>query len=240
MTAVAKKLVSKKLTKRQKLIQPQITNGKVYKFDEAIAILQSLPKLKFVESIDVSVNLGVDPKKSDQVVRGSSVLPNGTGKNVTVAVFTQGAKADEAKAAGADFVGMKDLADDIKAGKINFNVVIASPDAMGIVGTLGPVLGPRGLMPNPKVGTVTVDVASAVKNAKGGQVRFRTDKQGIVHCSFGKSNFDLKALKENLETLLADIKKLKPSTSKGVYLKKITISTTMGPGLILDPGSLSF
>lgn len=240
MTAVAKKLISKKLSKRQKLIQAKIEIGKVYKFDEAIAIIQGLPKIKFVESLDVSVNLGVDPKKSDQVVRGSSVLPNGTGKNVKVAVFAQGAKADEAKAAGADIVGMKDLADDIKAGKIDFNVVIASPDTMGIVGTLGPVLGPRGLMPNPKVGTVTVDVANAVRNAKGGQVRFRTDKQGIIHCTVGKANFDAKALKQNLELLLADIKKLKPSTSKGIYLKKITISTTMGPGLIIDPSSLSF
>ena len=193
-----------------------------------------MPKAKFAESIDVAVNLGVDPRKSDQVVRGSTVLPNGTGKSVRVAVFTSGANAESAKAAGADIVGMEDLADEVKKGNMNFDVVIASPDAMRVVGQLGQILGPRGLMPNPKVGTVTPNVAEAVKNAKAGQVRFRTDKAGIIHCSIGKVGFEVNALKENLAALLADLQKLKPSTAKGTYMKKITVSTTMGPGIVVD------
>ena len=198
-----------KLSKRKKLIQEKVESGKIYAFDDAIALLKSLPPAKFKESIDVSVNLGVDPKKSDQVVRGATVLPNGTGKSVRVAVFTQGPNADAAKEAGADIVGMADLAEQIQKGEFNFDVVIASPDAMGVVGRLGPVLGPRGLMPNPKVGTVTPDVATAVKNAKAGQVRYRTDKNGIIHCGIGKVDFDANALKENVQALLADLKKAK-------------------------------
>jgi large subunit ribosomal protein L1 len=228
------------LSKRAKVIEKSFTPGKSYSFIEAVGILKNLPKAKFVESVDVSVNLGVDPKKSDQVVRGAAVLPNGTGKTVRVAVFTQGANAEAAKAAGADIVGMNDLAEQVQAGKMDFDVVIASPDAMGVVGRLGQILGPRGLMPNPKVGTVTPDVATAVKNAKGGQVRFRSDKNGIIHCSVGKIDFEKNALKENVEALLDNLRKVKPSTAKGIYLKKITISTTMGPGLIIDQSSLSF
>lgn len=193
----------------------------------------------FVESVDVSVNLGIDARKSDQNVRGSTVLPNGTGKVVRVAVFTQGANAEAATAAGADVVGMDDLAAKVKEGDMDFDVVIASPDAMRVVGTLGQILGPRGLMPNPKVGTVTPDVATAVKNAKGGQVRYRTDKAGIIHCSIGKTTFEEKALKENMEALLSDLLKAKPASAKGVYLKKISVSTTMGPGLSVDQSSLS-
>jgi len=195
--------------------------------------------VKFVESFDVAVNLGVDPRKSDQVVRGATLLPNGTGKTVRVAVFTQGANAEAALAAGADKVGMDELAAEMKAGDLNYDVVIASPDAMRVVGQLGQVLGPRGLMPNPKVGTVAADVATAVKNAKAGQVRYRTDKNGIIHCSVGKVGFDAAALKENVEALLADLKKAKPSTSKGVYLKRVTLSTTMGPGVQIDQASLN-
>lgn len=230
----------KHLSKRQKAIQEKLEKGKIYKFEEAFSLLKSLPAPKFIESIDVSVNLGIDPKKSDQVVRGSTILPHGTGKTVRVAVFTQGANVEKAKEAGADIVGLEDLAEDIKAGNMDFDVVIASPDAMGVVGRLGPVLGPRGLMPNPKVGTVAPDVARAVKNAKAGQVRYRVDKNGIIHCSFGKTNFQLDQLKENLEAILADLKKAKPSTSKGVYMKKVSISTTMGPGLVIDLSSLNF
>jgi len=229
-----------KVSKRRKVIQEKVQLGKIYTFTEALDLIKQLPPAKFRESLDVSINLGVDPRKSDQVVRGSTVLPNGTGKTVRVAVFTQAANAEAAKAAGADLVGMDDLAQKIQAGNLDFDVVIASPDAMGVVGRLGTILGPRGLMPNPKVGTVTPDVAKAVKNAKSGQVRYRTDKNGIVHCSIGKIDFDGNALKENLETLLADLRKSKPSSSKGIYLKKITVSTTMGPGLIVDQASLSF
>jgi len=227
-----------KLTKRFKAIAEKVEVGKLYPIVEAVDLLAELPAPKFKESIDVSVNLGVDVKKSDQVVRGSSVLPNGTGKDVRVAVFAQGENAEKAKAAGADIVGMDDLAADIKAGNMNFDVVIASPDAMRVVGTLGQVLGPRGLMPNPKVGTVTPDVAGAVKNAKAGQVRFRTDKAGIIHCSVGKVGFAGDAVKQNIEALVAELKKLKPSSAKGIYLKRISISTTMGPGLQVDLGSL--
>lgn len=227
-----------KLSKRAKAIAELVEAGKQYDIVEAVDLLAKLPAPKFKESIDVSVNLGVDVKKSDQVVRGSSVLPNGTGKEVRVAVFAQGENAEKAKAAGADIVGMDDLAADIKAGNMDFDVVIASPDAMRVVGTLGQVLGPRGLMPNPKVGTVTPDVAGAVNNAKAGQVRFRTDKGGIIHCSVGKVGFTGEAIKQNVEALVAELKKLKPSSAKGAYLKRIAISTTMGPGLQIDQSSL--
>jgi large subunit ribosomal protein L1 len=229
-----------KLSKRIKAIREQIEPGKLYPIDQALSILKEVPKAKFLESIDVSVNLGVDPRKSDQVVRGSTVLPNGTGKTVRVAVFTQGANADAAKEAGADIIGMEDLADSIKGGNLDFDVVIASPDAMRVVGQLGQILGPRGLMPNPKVGTVTPDVATAVTNAKAGQVRYRTDKAGIIHCSIGKVDFEPQALQENLQALLTDLQKAKPSSSKGVYMKKVTVSTTMGPGVPVDQSSLSF
>lgn len=227
-----------KLTKRQKLIAEKVQAGKVYSIEEAVAVLASLPAPKFKESVDVAVNLGIDARKSDQNVRSSTVLPNGTGKTMRVAVFTQGANAEAALAAGADEVGMDDLAEKIKGGDLNFDVVIASPDAMRVVGMLGQVLGPRGLMPNPKVGTVTPDVATAVKNAKGGQVRYRNDKNGIIHTSIGKLDFSAEALKENLTSLLIDLKKAKPSSAKGVFLKKVTISTTMGPGLAVDHSSL--
>jgi len=205
---------------------------------EAVGLLKEFANSKFDESIDVSVNLGVDPRKSDQNVRGASVLPNGTGKTVRVAVFTQGPNADAAREAGADIVGMDDLAEQVKKGEMNFDVVIASPDAMRVVGQLGQILGPRGLMPNPKVGTVTPDVVTAVKNAKSGQVRYRTDKSGIIHCSIGKVSFDETALKQNLEFLISDLKKAKPTAAKGVYLKKISLSSTMGPGLWIDQGSI--
>jgi len=228
-----------KLSKRAKVIKEKIEAGKFYPVEEAFSLLKSLPSAKFTESIDVSINLGVDPRKSDQVVRGSTVLPNGTGKTVRVAVFTQGANVDAAKEAGADIVGMEDLADQVKAGQLDFDVAIASPDAMRVVGQLGQILGPRGLMPNPKVGTVTPDVAAAVKNAKAGQVRYRTDKAGIIHCKIGNIEFEANALKENLETLLVALNKAKPSTSKGVYMKKITVSTTMGAGITVDLSSLS-
>ena len=227
-----------KLTKRQKAIAEKIQAGKQYGFEDAAKLLAELSTIKFKESVDVAINLGVDPRKSDQVVRGATVLPNGTGKTVRVAVFTQGPGVEAALAAGADKVGMDDLAAEMKAGDLNYDVVIASPDAMRVVGQLGQVLGPRGLMPNPKVGTVTPDVATAVKNAKAGQVRFRTDKNGIVHASVGKVDFEPTKLKENVEALLADLKRLKPSTSKGVYVKRITLSTTMGPGLQIDQASL--
>jgi large subunit ribosomal protein L1 len=228
-----------KLSKKAKLIKSKVDRAKQYPLTEAVALLKELTTSKFVESIDVSVNLGVDPRKSDQNVRGATVLPNGTGKSVRVAVFTQGANAEAAKAAGADIVGMDDLGDLVKKGQMDFDVVIASPDAMRVVGQLGQILGPRGLMPNPKVGTVTADVATAVKNAKSGQVRYRTDKSGIIHCTLGKISFETDAVQGNLEALLADLKKMKPSTSKGVYIKKITLSSTMGPGLWLDPSSLN-
>jgi large subunit ribosomal protein L1 len=228
-----------KLTKRMRAIREKVEPGKLYPVTEALQILKDLSSVKFSESVDVSVNLGVDPRKSDQVVRGSTVLPNGTGKTVRVAVFTQGANADAAKEAGADIVGMEDLAEEVKKGNLNFDVVIASPDAMRVVGQLGQILGPRGLMPNPKVGTVTADVATAVKNAKSGQVRYRTDKAGIIHCSIGSVGFEPEALKENLNALLADLHKAKPSAAKGVYMKKVTVSTTMGPGIAVDQASLS-
>jgi large subunit ribosomal protein L1 len=227
-----------KLSKRAKAIREKVEAGKFYSVDEALALLKDMPKAKFDEAIDVSVNLGVDPRKSDQAVRGSTVLPNGTGKTVRVAVFTQGPNADAAKAAGADIVGMDDLAEEVKKGNMNFDVVIASPDAMRVVGQLGQILGPRGLMPNPKVGTVTPDVAGAVRNAKAGQVRYRTDKAGIIHCTIGKVSFEVNALRENLNALLADLMKAKPSTAKGIYMKKVTVSSTMGPGVAVDKSSL--
>ncbi|MCB1661411.1 MAG: 50S ribosomal protein L1 [Pseudomonadales bacterium] len=227
-----------KLSKRAKAINEKLEQNKLYPFTDAASLLTELSTVKFKESVDVAVNLGVDVRKSDQVVRGSTVLPNGTGKDVRVAVFAQGANADKAKAAGAEIVGMDDLAAEIKAGKLDFDVVIATPDAMRVVGTLGQVLGPRGLMPNPKVGTVTPDVETAVKNAKAGQVRFRTDKSGIVHCSIGKVGFSPEALKQNVEALIADLKKLKPASAKGVYVKRVSVSTTMGPGIQIDQSTL--
>jgi len=227
-----------KMSKRKKVINEKLGSGDVIAAEAAFALLKEMPAAKFLESVDVSVNLGVDPRKSDQVVRGSSVLPNGTGKNVRVAVFTQGKNVDAAMEAGADVVGMDDLAAKIKGGMMDFDVVIASPDAMRVVGQLGQVLGPRGLMPNPKVGTVAADVATAVKNAKGGQVRYRTDKGGIIHCTLGKVNFEPAALKENLEALLGDLKKLKPSSAKGVYFRKISVSTTMGSSVPVEVSSV--
>ena len=227
-----------KLTKRQKAIAGKIEAGKSYNFVDAAALLTELSTVKFSESVDVAVNLGVDPRKSDQVVRSATVLPHGTGKTVRVAVFTQGPAAEAALAAGADRVGMDDLAAEMKGGDLNYDVVIASPDAMRVVGQLGQILGPRGLMPNPKVGTVTPDVATAVKNAKAGQVRYRTDKNGIIHTSVGKIGFDAVKLKENVEALIADLKRIKPASSKGIYVKRVTLSTTMGPGLVIDQGSL--
>jgi len=221
-------------SKRRQAIAEKIDEGRVYSAAEAFETLKSLPRAKFVEAIDAAVNLGVDPRKSDQVVRGSSVLPNGTGRTVRVAVFAQGANADKAKEAGADIVGFEDLAEQIKRGEINFDVVIAMPDAMRVVGQLGPILGPRGLMPNPKVGTVTTDVEKAVTQAKSGQVRYRTDKAGIVHCRIGNVDFSADALQENLTTLVGDLNRAKPSSAKGVYLKRVTVSTTMGPGLAID------
>ena len=227
-----------KLTKRQRAFAERIEEGKLYAIDEAVSILNELATVKFKESIDISINLGVDPRKSDQVVRGATVLPNGTGKDIRVAVFAQGDKADEATAAGADIVGMDDLADSIKGGELNFGVVIATPDSMRVVGQLGQVLGPRGLMPNPRLGTVTMDVGDAVKNAKAGQVRFRTDKNGIIHGGVGKVGFEPVAIRENVEALIADLKKAKPASAKGTYLKKVTISTTMGAGIQIDQASL--
>lgn len=230
------------VTKRQKAINEKLTPGKIYPIEEALQLLQEVPGAKFKktkESIDVAINLGVDPRKSDQVVRGASVLPNGTGREVRVAVFAQGNNAELAQNAGADKVGFEDLADSIKAGQIDFDVLIATPDAMRLVGQLGQILGPKGLMPNPKVGTVTTDVAGAVKNAKGGQVRYRTDKAGIIHCTIGKVDFAINDLKQNLEALIADLKRAKPSTAKGVYLRKVTLSSTMGPGIVIDISSIS-
>jgi large subunit ribosomal protein L1 len=229
-----------KLTKRARLIAEKVDATKLYSVEEAVALLSELSTVKFKESVDVSVNLGVDPRKSDQVVRGSTVLPNGTGKDVRVAVFAQGANAEAAKEAGADVGGFEDLAEQVKAGNLDFDVVIASPDAMRIVGQLGQVLGPRGLMPNPKVGTVTPDVATAVKNAKAGQARYRTDKNGIIHAGVGSIDFAADAIKGNLEALLADLRRAKPASSKGIYMKKVTLSSTMGPGLQIDLGALSF
>jgi large subunit ribosomal protein L1 len=229
-----------KISKRMQAIREKLVPGKVYAIEEALALLGELATAKFVESVDAAVNLGVDPRKSDQVVRGSTVLPHGTGKNVRVAVFAQSANAEAAKEAGADLVGFEDLAASVKGGELNFDVAIATPDAMRVVGQLGQILGPRGLMPNPKVGTVTTDVATAVRNAKAGQVRYRTDKKGIIHCSIGKDNFEANKLQENLQTLLADLKKAKPATSKGIYIRKVTVSTTMGPGVAVDQATLSF
>lgn len=228
-----------KLTKRAKLIAEKVDADKQYTVEEAVAILKDLSSsVKFTESVDVSVNLGIDARKSDQNVRGATVLPNGNGKSVRVAVFTQGENAEKATAAGADVVGMDDLAADVKAGNMNFDVVIATPDAMRVVGQLGQILGPRGLMPNPKVGTVTPDVETAVKNAKAGQVRYRNDKAGIVHTGIGNVTFDAAQIQGNLEALLADLKKAKPASAKGVYMKKVTISSTMGPGLTIDQATL--
>lgn len=228
-----------KLTKRQRAINEKVDSSKQYSIEEAVALLKEISTVKFAETVDVSISLGIDPRKSDQSVRGATTLPHGNGKSVRVAVFTQGANAEAAKAAGAEYVGMDELAAEIKAGKMDFDVVIASPDAMRVVGQLGQVLGPRGLMPNPKTGTVTPDVVTAVKNAKAGQVRYRAEKGGIIHGGLGKISFDTVAIKENLEALVADLKKSKPATSKGVYLKKIYLSTTMGPGLLIDQSSLA-
>jgi large subunit ribosomal protein L1 len=229
-----------KLSKRAKLVAEKLEIGKVYPIDEAVALMGEFATVKFKESIDVAINLGIDARKSDQAVRGATTLPHGTGKNVKVAVFAQGDNAEKAKEAGADIVGFEDLAESIKGGAMDFDVVIASPDAMRVVGQLGTILGPRGLMPNPKVGTVTPDVANAVKNAKSGQVRYRTDKNGIVHGGIGKADFDLAAVKGNLEALLADLKKAKPASAKGTYVKKIVLSSTMGPGLLVDPATLEY
>jgi len=227
-----------KLSKKAKVIAEKLEAGKLYEADAAFSLLKELPKAKFTEAVDVSINLGVDPRKSDQVVRGACVLPNGTGKTVRVAVFTQGENADKATAAGADVVGMDDLADSIKGGNLDFDVVIASPDAMRVVGQLGTILGPRGLMPNPKVGTVTPDVETAVKNAKSGQVRFRTDKAGIIHARIGNVDFEGSALKQNLEVLMNDLKKAKPASAKGQFFKKVSVSSTMGPGIVIDQATL--
>jgi large subunit ribosomal protein L1 len=229
-----------KMTKRKKAFAENVDRTRLYPVEEALELVKKLSSAKFPESIDVSVNLGVDPRKSDQVVRGSTVLPNGTGKTIRVAVFAQGANAEAATEAGADVVGFEDLAETIKGGDLSFDVVIATPDAMRVVGPLGQILGPRGLMPNPKVGTVTPDVATAVRNAKAGQVRYRTDKAGIIHCSIGQVGFEVPALKENLGALLTDLAKAKPAASKGVYMKKITLSSTMGPGIPVDQSSLSY
>lgn len=228
-----------KLTKRQKAIATVVEAQKVYTLEEAVQVLNELPAVKFKESMDVSVNLGVDPRKSDQVVRGATTLPAGTGKTVRVAVFAQGAAAEAAKAEGADIVGFDDLAESIQAGNLHFDVVIAAPDAMRVVGKLGTILGPRGLMPNPKVGTVTPDVAGAVRNAKAGQARYRVDKGGIIHAAIGQVGFTAESIRSNVEALVADLKKAKPATSKGVYIKKITLSSTMGPGLIIDVANVS-
>ena len=227
-----------KLSKRQKMIQEKVDRERLYPVGEALGLLKECASVKFTESVEVSVNLGVDPRKSDQVVRGATVLPNGTGKQVRVAVFAQGAAADAAREAGADIVGMDDLAEQVKAGNMDFDVVVAAPDAMRVVGQLGRILGPRGLMPNPKVGTVTPDVAGAVTNAKGGQVRYRTDKAGIIHCPIGSAEFDADSLEENLTALLADLNKAKPSSAKGIYIQKVSVSTTMGPGLNVDKATL--
>lgn len=227
-----------KLTKKRKLIDQKIDSAKAYSVEEAVALLNEFASPRFKESIDVAINLGVDPRKSDQVVRGSTLLPHGTGKTVRVAVFAQGENANKARDAGADIVGFDDLADSISAGNMDFDVVIATPDAMRVVGKLGQVLGPRGLMPNPKVGTVTADVAGAVRNAKAGQVRYRTDKKGIIHGGIGKIGFDANAIQGNLEALLSDLKRAKPASSKGIYVQKVMLSSTMGPGVMIDQSTL--
>jgi large subunit ribosomal protein L1 len=226
------------VAKRAKAWKEKLTPGKHYPVDEALSMLKEFATAKFAESVDAAINLGIDASKSDQQVRGSTVMPHGTGKSVRVAVFTSGKNQDAARAAGAEIVGLEDLAEKVKAGEINFDVVIASPDAMRVVGQLGQILGPRGLMPNPKVGTVTPNVAEAVRNAKAGQVRYRVDKAGIVHATIGRANFETSALKENLVALLGDLQKAKPAASKGIYLKRITVSSTMGPGIAVDQASL--
>ncbi len=229
-----------KLSKRRRAISEKVEHGKLYPIEEALNLLKDLSAVKFPETVDVAVNLGIDPRKSDQIVRGATTLPKGSGKQVRVCVFAQGDAAEAAKAAGAELVGMDELAADIKAGNMDFDVVIASPDAMRVVGMLGKVLGPRGLMPNPKSGTVTPDVATAVTNAKAGQVRFRADKNGIVHGGIGVISFDASDLKQNLEALMSDLAKAKPASAKGVYVKKVTVSSTMGPGLQIDQASLTY
>ncbi len=229
MTAVAK---------REKTWKTKLVPGKAYPIEEALGLVKEFASAKFNESVDVAVNLGIDAAKSDQQVRGSTVMPNGIGKTVRVAVFTSGKNQDAARAAGADIVGLEDLAEKVKAGQMDFDVVIASPDAMRVVGQLGQILGPRGLMPNPKVGTVSPDVANAVKNAKSGQVRYRVDKAGIVHCTIGKAGFEPQALRENLQALINDLQRAKPATSKGIYLKRVTLSSTMGPGVVVDHSTL--
>jgi len=227
------------LAKRMKVWKEKLPPGKKYALDEALKLVKEFATAKFAESVDAAVNLGIDASKSDQQVRGSTVLPHGIGKSVRVAVFTSGKNQDIARAAGADIVGLEDLAEKVKAGEMNFDVVIASPDAMRVVGQLGQILGPRGLMPNPKVGTVSPDVATAVKNAKAGQVRYRVDKAGIVHCTIGKASFEISALRENLLALIADLQKAKPAAAKGIYLKRVTLSSTMGPGIGVDHSTLS-
>ncbi|ROO23757.1 50S ribosomal protein L1 [Salinisphaera orenii MK-B5] len=228
-----------KLSKRKAAIRDQIDPFRLYPVDEALDVLKKVSSAKFTESVEVAVNLGVNARKSDQNVRGSTVMPHGTGKSVRVAVFTQGDNADKAIAAGADVVGLNDLAEQVQAGEINFDMVVATPDAMPVVGRLGQILGPKGLMPNPKTGTVTADVETAVKNAKAGQVQYRTDKAGIIHCAIGKTDFDNAALRENLAALIADLKKAKPANAKGIYLRKISLSTTMGPGLAVDASGVA-
>ena len=228
-----------KLTKYQKDVRARLQRGRAYPADEAFGLVKDLAKAKFSEAVDVAVNLGVDPRRSDQVVRGSTVLPNGAGKNVRVAVFAQGAQAAAAEEAGADLVGMDDLAETVRGGELNFDVAIASPDAMRVVGKLGRILGPRGLMPNPKVGTVTADIAAAVRSAKAGQIRYRTDKAGVIHCRIGHVGFEVEALTQNLEALLADLDKAKPAASKGQYMKRVSVSSTMGPGVIVDRASVN-
>jgi large subunit ribosomal protein L1 len=227
------------VSKRMRAIQEKLTHGKVYTAQEALKLLKEIPAAKFRESVDISVNLGVDPRKSDQAIRGALVLPKGTGKTIRVAVFTNAANTEAALKAGADIVGLEDLAEQVKAGEMNFDIVIASPDAMRVVGQLGQVLGPRGLMPNPKDGTVTMDVANAVKNAKSGQVRYRTDKGGVIHCTVGKLDFAEADLEENIVAILAALKKAKPISAKGIYFKKVSLSTTMGPGLTVDVSSIA-
>ncbi|MDN5873415.1 MAG: 50S ribosomal protein L1 [Salinisphaera sp.] len=228
-----------KLTKRSKLFQEKVEAGRNYAVGDALGLLREMANAGFTESVDVAVNLGIDPRKSDQAVRGSTVMPHGTGKSVRVAVFTQGDNAQAARAAGADIVGFEDLADQVRAGEINFDLVIATPDAMPVVGKLGQILGPKGLMPNPKTGTVTTDVTTAVKNAKAGQVQYRADKAGIIHCTIGRVNFEPAALTENLLALMADLRKAKPAAAKGVYVQKVTLSTTMGPGIPVEQSGLS-
>lgn len=226
-------------SKRMRAIREKIDRTKLYDFDDAVKMLKEFSSIKFSEGVDISINLGVDPRKSDQVVRGATVLPHGSGRDVRVAVFAQGPAAEAAEQAGADKVGFEDLAEEIQAGNMDFDVVIATPDAMPVVGKLGQVLGPRGLMPNPKVGTVTKDVAQAINNAKSGQVRYRTDRAGIIHCTIGKLEFDADKLKDNLKALIADLHKLKPASAKGIYIKKISLSSTMGPGLAIEQGTVA-